>query len=272
MQKITRELLVEDSPGYPIPENRDYDLVSAENNLPSDSLIFDDVLDMDQSFALEVENKSPIDIDNQSQTVTKVYTPTVARDEELKFVDNYFAYYHTIYPILHQDSFRSVQVGQPAPLHWPVLTNMVLAFGAWLSPDAHHNLDKVYFARAEEYFEKSFMKGPANLTLVQALILLSEFAQKQGSPEKSRRYIGSAVQTSVALNLQMEPQDPKSTELDKEVCRRVWWSVYCAESCSAKIYGRPLSLPEDALMTVKPVSNIRENVRLSSFHSAVHFY
>lgn len=262
MQDITRELLMEDSPGNPAPTNKDYGWVSAEGNMPSNFLTPGGCLNTNLFITPELEDSAPMDMDNESQSLTQVCTHTATPDEESKFVDKYFAYYHTLYPMLHEETFRSVQEGQPAPPHWPVLANMVLALGAWLSTGANQKLDKVYFSRAEQHFEKGFTGGEGNLTLIQTLVLLSEFAQKQGLPEKSGHYIGSAVQMSVALKLHMEPQDPESTELDREICRRVWWSVYCAESCSAKIYGRPLLLPEDALITVKPVSNLGENVNI----------
>ncbi|KAE8153932.1 hypothetical protein BDV25DRAFT_167962 [Aspergillus avenaceus] len=238
MQNISRELLAGDSPENLISTNRDHDPLSADNCLPSDGLSFDDL-----SIAPELQNFLPMDME----------------DQKSKFVDNYFTYYHTLYPMLHENTSRSMQRSQTNSPHWSVLANMVLAFGAWLSSDAQQGLDKVYFARAEKHFEKTLVETQGTLTLIQSLVLLSEFAQKQGSPEKSGRYLGSAVQTAVALDLQMEPDDSENKELDKEIRRRVWWSVYCAESCSAKIYGRPLLLPEDALITVRPVSNIHEN-------------
>jgi len=227
--------------------------------------MFDDLLNTDQSIALEPPNSSSMEKDTHIQSLTQAHTALATLDEESKFVDTYFAYYNTLYPMLHENTFRSVKYGQTAPPHWAVLSNMVLALGAWLSSDSHQGLDKIYFARAEDCFEKIPTWSQGNLVLTQGLVLLSEFAQKQGNPETSGRYIGSAVQMAVALNLHMEPQDHESTELDKEIRRRVWWSVYCAESCSAKIYGRPLLLPEDALTTVKSVSNIHENVSRSLF-------
>ncbi|KAL4744369.1 fungal-specific transcription factor domain-containing protein [Aspergillus terricola var. indicus] len=101
--------------------------------------------------------------------------------------------------------------------------------------------------------------------MIQGLILLGDFAQKQGSAEESGHYIGTALRIAVTQNLHTEPRASSSlSELDKEIRRRVWWSAYCAESCSAKIYGRPLLLPDDNLITVSMVSNIHENALTSS--------
>ncbi|KAJ5635466.1 uncharacterized protein N7484_008779 [Penicillium longicatenatum] len=204
-------------------------------------------------------NLSPIDMSEQSQSTPQSYNPIATIVEEAQFVDNYFTHYHPIYPMLHEDTFKSMQDSRPTSPDWLVLSNAVLAFGAWLNSDADKGSSEVYFGKAENCFEKASVESQGSLTLIQASVLLAEFAQKQGVPQKCGRYIGSAVQMAVALGLQMELGDSESTELDKEIRRRVWWSVYCSESCSAKTYGRPLLLPEDALITVKPVSNIQPN-------------
>ena len=255
MQDISRDLLTGPWPGNSISTN------TGDEFLSSDTLMFDDFLNTDQSVSPELRNPSIMDADSASQSVTQADIPVASAEEESKFVDAYFASYHTLYPILHEDTYRSAQSAQLTSPGWPVLSNMVLAYGAWLSSDA--GLDKAYYARAEAEFEKLPMAIQGNLTLVQGLVLLSEYAQKHGIPEKSGRYIGYAVHMAVNLHLQLEPRGSGDTELDKEIRRRVWWSVYWAESCSAKIYGRPLLLPEDALITVNPVSNIQERVMLS---------
>ncbi|PLB53444.1 hypothetical protein P170DRAFT_376303 [Aspergillus steynii IBT 23096] len=260
MQEISRELLLEESPGDRMSSNADNEWISADNTLSYDPLVFDDLPNPTQFMAPEFDS-SPVDADNWSAPQADTIA---APEEEAKFVDIYFAHYNTVYPMLHEETFRLVQGGQSAPPHWPVLANMVLALGAWLSVDVREELDLTYFARAEQHFQKISMGNRGNLILVQGLVLLSEFAQKQGSPEKSGRYVGSAVHISIGLNLHVETQDSKTSELDREIRRRVWWSVYCAESCSAKIYGRPLLLPEDTLITVRPVSNIHENTLTSS--------
>lgn len=140
------------------------------------------------------------------------------------------------------------------------MSNIVLAIGAWLTPDARDGLDKNYFTRARDSLQQVPFTERGNITLVQSAVLLSEFSQKQASPEESGNYIGIAVRMAVFLNLHTKLAGPQVTELEKEIRRRVWWSVYCAESCSAKIYGRPLLLPEEMLITVEPVSNIHESV------------
>jgi hypothetical protein len=139
---------------------------------------------------------------------------------------------------------------------------MVLAFGAWLSPEGPETYAK-YYDRAKSHLQRVSIFTGANLSMVQALVLLSDFAQRQGSPDEGQQYSGMAIQMAVNLNLYREPaqQSPPRSLLTQEIQRRVWWSVYCLGSCSAKMYGRPLLLPEDSLITVNLPSNIKDSVR-----------
>jgi hypothetical protein len=266
MQDMTRDLLLMDSSfeqiATEIPtESSKYQGLSTDRSQGTGSFA-DGFLPTNQSSAPSAVDLLSMNIDDLSQSSAEVYTPPATIHEESMFIDAYFTHYHTVYPLLHEKTFRSVRVSQQFPTHWPVLVNAVLALGSWLTSGTSLDVEKAYFARAEELLGKSPIgtNESSSLTLVQGLVLLSSLAQHQGQPEKSIQYTSSAVQMSVSLNLHMEPQDAQSTELDKEVRRRIWWSVYCAESCSAKIYGRPLLLPEDALITTRPVSNFRENV------------
>ncbi|KAL2698607.1 hypothetical protein AAEP93_009995 [Penicillium crustosum] len=135
---------------------------------------------------------------------------------------------------------------------------MFQAFGSWLSSDNHGGGGGGYYAKAQHQLQQIPLSDKGNITLIQALLLLSDFAQRQGSPEESLHFVGTAVRKAVALDLHIESSNPELTALDKEIRRRVWWATYCAESCSAKIYGRPLILPEDGLMTVNPVTNTHD--------------
>ncbi|KAJ5674767.1 uncharacterized protein N7477_004701 [Penicillium maclennaniae] len=258
METITRALLMNDDSidRASIDSNRQF---AVDDPFPSDPTILDDILNTVETAPPEFGTDNHMDTEPQAQISFHSPEPSETTGAERAFLNRYFLHYHTLYPILHERKFRSEYESHTASRHMPVLANMVLAFGAWLSTDARQDVDKIYFAKAQDHVRKLSMEDKGDMTLVQGLVLLSEFAQKQASPDSSIHYIGTAVRIALALNLHIEPSDTNISELDKEIQRRVWWSVYCAESCSAKIYGRPLLLPEDALITIKPVSNIHEN-------------
>ncbi|GFF47667.1 regulatory protein GAL4 [Aspergillus udagawae] len=208
---------------------------------------------------------------NGVDTLLGVFNQPVRPDEinsakeDTRLVDCYFSTYHTMYPLVHEATFRS-ELENPTlrsnSSAWPILRDMVLAFGAWLSPEGPETYAK-YYDRAKSHLQRVSIFTGANLSMVQALVLLSDFAQRQGSPDESQQYSGMAIQMAVNLNLYREPaqQSPPRSLLTQEIQRRVWWSVYCLGSCSAKMYGRPLLLPEDSLITVNFPSNINDSVR-----------
>ncbi|OQE10579.1 hypothetical protein PENFLA_c088G10220 [Penicillium flavigenum] len=180
-------------------------------------------------------------------------------EQEEEFVDTYFSCYHKLYPYVQESTFRSQFQDQLTTCpFWPVLANMILAFGSWLGPGHHSELGIKYYTKAQAHLQKIPLSEEGSIVTVQALLLLSDFAQKQGSPEESWHYVATAVRKSVSFGLHIEPSDPELPALDREIRRRVWWATYCAESCSAKIYGRPLSLPEDGLITIRPVTNTHD--------------
>ncbi|KAL4733044.1 fungal-specific transcription factor domain-containing protein [Aspergillus similis] len=195
------------------------------------------------------------DILQNHEPVTDIALLTA--QEQMQFVENYFTQYHVLAPLLNEESFRRDLRSPSLPLPRQLLVQMVLAIGAWLTPQVRDGLDTELFLQAKDQFQRIPIANHADISVLQALLLLGDFAQKQGSAEESEYYIGTALRIAMTLNLHTEP--PLSLgRVEQEIRRRVWWSAYCAESCSAKMYGRPLLLPEDNLITVNAVSNIHD--------------
>lgn len=270
LEAITRALLIEELPIDQVPFTAQNSQVSVYDPLASDPMVWDDAFHANLSSPRETGSdlRAGPGIQDQSSLFEHFltdpsHTPDLlaTTDEETEFLNNYFLYYHTLYPILHEGAFRlECQSQIHASPYWPILANIVLAIGAWLTAHTRAGLDKKYFAEAEGLFQKVHFADRGDITLVQSLVLLSAFSQKQASPEESGHYIGTAVRMAISLNLHIKSSNSECNELEKGIRRRVWWSVYCAESCSAKTFGRPLLLPEEMLITVEPVSNIHESV------------
>ncbi|XHF99491.1 hypothetical protein AWENTII_002993 [Aspergillus wentii] len=183
--------------------------------------------------------------------------PTGSVEDEKVLLDSYFQHYHTLNPFIHEATFKAEYAKQIPITHpnaWPILTNTILAIGAWTLHQS--NTDKTYYSIAKQHLQQIPMFEQGNITMVQALLLLNDYAHKQGSPDESWQYMGTALRMAISLNLHSEEANSGFSSLDQEIRRRVWWTVYCFESCSTKIYGRPLLLPEDRLITVRPVSNV----------------
>lgn len=270
MDAITRSLLTDNIPTDQSPPVASINQMSADEATPS-NLIWDDESHLGQFLPLDTGTddlhvhtglQDPASYSQSMLAGAQSPDSMTTTNQENDFLNNYFLHYHPLYPILHEATFRSEWEGRTSTSpHWPILANIVLAFGAWLTAHARPGSDKSYFLKSRDGFQKVSFADRGDITLIQSLVLLSEFSQKQGSPEESAHYIGTAVRMAIAHNLHISLPIQQSNILNQEIGRRVWWSVYCAESCSAKIYGRPLLLPEEMLITVEPVSNIDESVR-----------
>ena len=274
LEEITRNLLTEE-----MPQSQN-DLIqtfidtneSMFNDAPweSDPMPLDTVFDDDPSLSQANSILAPLDSGTEKSDLSlnshykddsTANNPIASRKQEKQFIDIYFSHYHRLYPFVHEATFKKQLRGQlPTCLLWPVLKSMIMAFGSWLACERGTGLGIRYYKRAQVHCQSIPSTEQSGVCTVQVLLLLGDFAQKQGSPEESWNYIAMAVQKAISLNLHVEPTALRLTALEKEFRRRVWWATYCSESCAAKIYGRPLVLPEEELITVGLVTNTHEPV------------
>ncbi|KAL2009100.1 hypothetical protein VTN00DRAFT_7294 [Thermoascus crustaceus] len=180
---------------------------------------------------------------------------------EQAFMDAYFLNYHTSYPFVHQGTFKAQfyeQIPRPHGQAWHVLLNTILALGAWSIGDDNSDLDIVFYQEARSHLQQLSVFETGNLTLVQALLLLSNYAQKRDKPNTGWNFLGLAVRMAMSLGLHKEFPEWKISLLQREIRRRLWWGVYIFDSGAAKTFGRPILLPEDSIMDAKQVLNIHE--------------
>lgn len=182
---------------------------------------------------------------------------------EQAFIDAYFLNYHTSYPFVHEPTFRA-QFNEPSlrphGTAWQILLNTILALGAWSIGDDSSDLDVTFYQEARACLQQSSVFETGNLTLVQALLLLSNYAQKRNKPNTGWNYLGLAVRMAMSLGLHKEFPGWKISLLQREIRRRLWWGVFIFDSGAAKTFGRPILLPEECVMDCKQVLNIHDDV------------
>ena len=182
---------------------------------------------------------------------------------EQAFIDAYFLNYHTSYPFVHEPTFRA-QFNEPAlrphGTAWQILLNTILALGAWSIGDDSSDLDITFYQEARACLQQASVFETGNLTLVQALLLLSNYAQKRNKPNTGWNYLGLAVRMAMSLGLHKEFPGWKISLLQREIRRRLWWGVFIFDSGAAKTFGRPILLPEECVMDAKQVLNIHDDV------------
>lgn len=182
---------------------------------------------------------------------------------EQAFIDAYFLNYHSSYPFVHEATFRAQyheQVPRPHGQAWQVLLNTILALGAWSIGDDTSDLDISFYQEARKCLQQASVFETGNLTLVQALLLLSNYAQKRDKPNTGWNYLGLAVRMAMSLALHKEFPYWKISLFQREFRRRIWWGVFIFDSGAAKTFGRPILLPEDCIMDCKQVLNIHDEV------------
>ncbi|KAI9924293.1 lactose regulatory protein lac9 and GAL4-like protein [Aspergillus wentii] len=147
--------------------------------------------------------------------------PTGSVEDEKVLLDSYFQHYHTLNPFIHEATFKAEYAKQIPITHpnaWPILTNAILAIGAWTLHQS--NTDKKYYSIAKQHLQQIPMFEQGNITMVQALLLLTDYAHKQGSPDESWQYMGTAMRMTISLNLHSEEANSGFSALDQEIRRR----------------------------------------------------
>ncbi|KAF2711335.1 hypothetical protein K504DRAFT_217391 [Pleomassaria siparia CBS 279.74] len=174
-------------------------------------------------------------------------------------IDAYFNDYHTAYPFVHEATFRAQYhdiIPRPPQRSWDMLCNAIQALGAWSLNNDQIGLEDYLYRRALTLGQHESVFEAANLTSVQALVLLSNLSQKRNSPNTGWNLLGLAVRTALSLALHRELPHWNISLLEREVRRRVWWGLYIFDSGASTTFGRAIMLPDHDSMNVHPVLNI----------------
>jgi transcriptional regulatory protein GAL4 len=172
-------------------------------------------------------------------------------------IDAYFRTYHLSYPILHEPSFRAQWtevIPRPSGESWVVLAYVVAAIGVFATATSgHERLDLTLFARAREVLSFKFLEM-GNLTLVQALALISNYQQKRDKPNSGYNYLGLAVRMAMGLGLHKEFQGWSISPLNMEIRRRVWWALCVFDVGATITFSRPLVWPFEGVEVRLPMN------------------
>jgi transcriptional regulatory protein GAL4 len=141
-----------------------------------------------------------------------------------------------------------------------MLYHAVLALGAWSLNKDQVGLEDYLYRKALTLGQHESVFEAANLTTVQALVLLSNLSQKRNSPNTGWNLLGLAVRTALSLALHRELPHWNISLLDREIRRRVWWGLFIFDSGASTTFGRAIMLPDHDAMNVHAVLNIEDAV------------
>ena len=207
----------------------------------------------------DVSADSAVDLDNANNE-TATNTPPIAALFTLAqlepFVDAYFATYHVSYPIIHEATFRAQFmeiIPRPKGNSWQVLLHIVATLGAFAASETALDIDVALFAAAKARMTVDMFET-GNLTLVQALTLISNYVQKRNKPNSGYNYLGLAKRMAFGLGLYKEFPAWHKQPLMLETRRRVFWGLYIFDVGAIITFSRPLDFPRDGIEVALPLN------------------
>ncbi|KAI1294453.1 fungal-specific transcription factor domain-containing protein [Xylaria venustula] len=171
-------------------------------------------------------------------------------------IDAYFGQYHLSYPIIHEPTFRaqySEVIPRPHGDCWQILAYMVATIGVWTTAKNLETLDVELFSHARSLLSFNVLEV-GNITLVQALTLISNYEQKRNKPNSGYNFSGLAMRVAMGLGLHKEFQNWDISPLAMEIRRRTWWSLYVFEVGATITFSRPHSWPREGVETSLPLN------------------
>ncbi|KIM92785.1 hypothetical protein OIDMADRAFT_173803 [Oidiodendron maius Zn] len=171
-------------------------------------------------------------------------------------IDAYFGLYHINYPIVHEPTFRaqySELIERPNGNCWKFLAYVIAAVGVFTTSNTAETADLALFAQAKSLMHLSYLES-GNLTLIQALGLMSNYLQRKDMPNSGYNYLGLATRMAMGLGLHKEFQGWSIPPLKMEIRRRVWWCLAVFDIGATITYGRPVSWPAGGVDVALPLN------------------
>ncbi|TDZ17354.1 putative transcriptional regulatory protein [Colletotrichum orbiculare MAFF 240422] len=91
-----------------------------------------------------------------------------------------------------------------------------------------------------------------SLQSVQAAFVLGVYLMPASAISASYVYMGLALRKALAIGLHLEPDDPGLGEDEREMRRRLWWSIYSLERTVTIKLNRPRSISQDIITARMP--------------------
>lgn len=170
---------------------------------------------------------------------------TSAPATEMEMLDAYFSEFQPLAPLLDEKSFRVTHlVAERKDSRWLALLNIVLALGSIVASGPDDNSHRIYFERSMNLLDLTTL-GTPTLESVQTLGLIGGwYCHYASQPNLGYSLMGASLRMAVTLGLQREPYNGHSVldparASNRELRRRVWWSLCCLETWGHETLGRP---------------------------------
>ncbi|CRG89492.1 Lactose regulatory protein LAC9 [Talaromyces islandicus] len=182
--------------------------------------------------------------------------PDANRHVADSMIDAYFRVYHVSYPIIHEPTFRaqySEVIPQPHGSSWHILVYIVATIGVYTSSSNLNDLDLALFSHVKSMLSFDYLEV-GNITLVQALTLISNYQQKRDKPNSGYNYLGLAVRMATGLGLHKEFPGWNISPLKMEIRRRIWWALCVFDVGATITFSRPMVWPYEGVEVAFPLN------------------
>ena len=175
----------------------------------------------------------------------------------------YFNTYGSLFPFLHEQTFREIYDDCKASgfakvrRTWLGFLNMIFAMatnvdqGAEVSADRRFQKSNIFFLRAVSLCRDAAMRT-VSLDIVQYLLLSVLYLQGTQRSMQAWNVHGILVRTAIALGLHSDQSGQRLDPIQQEIRRRTWLTIYCLDKLLSVTFGRPPSIPEDHLVVQLP--------------------
>lgn len=184
-------------------------------------------------------------------------------------VAGFFDRVHPDFPLFHRSTFQQryetswegpSESAQKTELAWMCCLFMVFVLGAQAleehDVEQSSQLQKRYLALARARLHK--LVTTSSLQNVQALALLMLYEHNSGERNTAWMLVGSAARMAISLGLHRDNTAGSFDTIERNIRRRVWWSLYMFEHELSVVLGRPSGIDDAEVYVGLPDENIIE--------------
>jgi hypothetical protein len=206
-----------------------------------------------------------------------------SKQETEEFVEVFFVHVHPNILLFHRPTFQAIleglwssSGGEHEDVGWIVCFCVIIIFGCeWRLSSASDktSLESQNICRLQRKLlsfslsKISQLMLSATLQSVQAFTLLSIYMNCANERNASWIMSGCAIRMAISLGLHrgdsvMVRADFHMSSIDRELRKRVWWSLYIFEQYSSALFGRPSAIDDTDMVNDFP----RESLLDEGFH------
>ncbi|GKZ16496.1 hypothetical protein AbraCBS73388_000071 [Aspergillus brasiliensis] len=190
-------------------------------------------------------------------------TTLLSEREMDALLDIYFNDYGSLFPFLHEPTFRDTYNEYKASgfakaqRGWLGVLTMTFAMAIHINQNgevpAKHRFRRshVLFQRAVSLCSELSVRT-ASLDIVQYLLLAVLYLQGTQMPIHAWTMHGMLVRTAMALGLHSEQAAQGLHPIQQEIRRRTWLTIYCFDKIQSVTCGRPPAIPDEYIVVKMP--------------------